>query len=226
MKYRIYTVFAMLFMVINSYGQYDWTPAKIHLESGETLTGEVRLSKQGIPSIIPAKDRAFYRKTEDAKIQKLYPSKIDRIVFTITFEVEEDGEKISKTRKAIYISTYLKKRKKRKRFVELIMDGKVKFIGRTVRISGSSGVTPIFSHQGIAHMHYNYFGSFVHNELYVWRNDELPKDLMQGSGFSSFKTRASKYFKDCESLIKKIKDKTYKSENLLEIVKHYNENCN
>lgn len=226
MKYRIQPILALLFIAVNAYAQYDWTSAELHLTNGNTLSGEVKLSRQGIPSIIPGKDRAFYRKNKDAKPKKFYPSKVDHIVFTITFEVEEAGEKVLKSRKATYVPMYLKKKKKRKRFVELMIEGKVSLLGRSVRINGNSAATPIFSHQGTAYMHYHNFGPFSYNEFYVVKKGELPFQINQTSVFQTFRKKASEYFKGCKSLVEKIENKIYKEENLVEIVEYYNKNCN
>ena len=44
--------------------------------------------------------------------------------------------------------------------------------------------------------------------------------------YGKFKTNALKIFKDCESLVTKIKGNKYKRKHLEEIVTYYNENCN
>lgn len=56
---------------------------------------------------------------------------------------------------------------------------------------------------------------------YVKReNEEYATDIS-----FSFKTRSLKYFADCEIIIKKIKDKTFNSKSIPEIVTYYNNYC-
>ncbi len=227
MKYRLYILFSLLFFVVKGYSQYSWTPGTIYLKNGETLTGKVKLSMQSAAPIIPAKDRAYYRKNKESEKQKFKISQIDSVVFTITFELEENGEKLEKMRKATYVPVYLKSKKKHLRFVELLVDGKVRLLGRSVRVNGGGfSPTPVFNGSGgIAHMHYSNYGFFSHNEIFVVKENENPVEINNSSVFKSFKKKAKKYFKDCKALVQKINDKTFKEEDLVEITRYYNENC-
>ncbi|NQX82654.1 MAG: hypothetical protein HRT66_11775 [Flavobacteriaceae bacterium] len=58
------------------------------------------------------------------------------------------------------------------------------------------------------------------------KTDFVEKISTLGSIFrKSFKKTASKYFKDCPSLVKLIKNKTYGRDDIEEIVRYYNDKC-
>ena len=51
-------------------------------------------------------------------------------------------------------------------------------------------------------------------------NEEYATDIV-----FSFKARANRYFSDCEIIIKKLKDRTFNSENIPQMVTYYNNFC-
>lgn len=46
-----------------------------------------------------------------------------------------------------------------------------------------------------------------------------------GNISKNFKKTASEYFKDCPELVKKIEDKTFKKDDIEEVVRFYNAHC-
>ncbi|PHS67267.1 MAG: hypothetical protein COB12_03705 [Flavobacterium sp.] len=63
---------------------------------------------------------------------------------------------------------------------------------------------------------------------YVIKEGQNIAKYLKGNNidYGRFKTNAIKFFSDCESLVKKIKNKKYKRKHLEDIVNYYNENCN
>ncbi len=63
---------------------------------------------------------------------------------------------------------------------------------------------------------------------YVIKEGQPMAKYIKGNNidYGRFKTNALKFFSDCESLVKKIKNKKYKRKHLEDIVNYYNENCN
>lgn len=75
------------------------------------------------------------------------------------------------------------------------------------------------------YLHKKYYTTFersgFYNQFYVIRPDG--KSLMINTdNFFPFKTRAGTFFKDCETVYKKIINNTYTAKNLLEIIEEYN----
>jgi hypothetical protein len=75
------------------------------------------------------------------------------------------------------------------------------------------------------YLHKKYYTTFersgFYNQFYIIRPDG--KSLMINTdNFFPFKTRAGTFFKDCETVYKKIINNTYTAKNLLEIFEEYN----
>ena len=71
-----------------------------------------------------------------------------------------------------------------------------------------------------------YDGGGVKDKYYLRRGEGDVTLFISTDPFSkSFKKAASKYFKDCSSLIQKVKNKEYKKSDIEEVVKYYNSKC-
>ncbi len=75
------------------------------------------------------------------------------------------------------------------------------------------------------YLHKKYYTTFersgFYNQFYIIRPDG--KSLMINTdNFFPFKTRAGNFFKDCETVYRKIMNNTYTAKNLLEIIEEYN----
>lgn len=217
----------LLFFIHVSYGQYVWTPAQVYLKNGKVLKGEARLIAHDPGNLAPKKERVSYRKSKKTKKQKLDARKIDYIIFTVSYKKKVARRKITKTVKEKYIPMYLKKKKKHLRFVQLIIDGKVQLLGRS--ISGGyygPGVGSVNAGGVIVANPTStgfYYGN--HNQLLLARSESIPEVFNHKSLKKSFKKRAMAFFSDCKSLVSKIEAKSYKREDLIAIVEHYNKNC-
>ncbi|WP_136666884.1 hypothetical protein [Flavobacterium sp. H122] len=66
-----------------------------------------------------------------------------------------------------------------------------------------------------------YINKSIGETYYVKKqNEDIATDIT-----FSFKSRSLKYFSDCEIVIKKIKDKTFTKEKIIELVNYYNNYC-
>ena len=67
----------------------------------------------------------------------------------------------------------------------------------------------------------------IKDKYYLRRGEGDVVLFISSDPFSrSFKKAGSKYFKDCSSLVQKIKKKEFKKKNIEEAVKYYNSKCN
>jgi hypothetical protein len=64
-----------------------------------------------------------------------------------------------------------------------------------------------------------------HNQVMFLKEGEKPKVFNQVSLTKSFKNRAIDYFEDCPALQLKLENKEFVKEDLQDIVKFYNANC-
>ncbi len=208
-----------LFLIINvTYAQYSWTPAEVHLKNGTVLKGEAKVPQSPSGLIIGKKERARFRKAKKQKKQKIDAKDISYITFRATEEEKVNGKKVKKIVTKKFITTYLRKKRKNPYFVELLVDGKVKLLARTVTTGNASvgagpGASSIPS------------GVQSHNQMLVVKGNDIPEVFNNWSLSRSFKKRAIKYFKDCSSLVSKLENKTYKKKDLEAIVKYYNNSC-
>lgn len=225
MKKTIYILIILIFPLQLS-AQYGWTKADVHLKNGTVLNGEASLTMMS-KTINLKKEKVKFRTTKKGKKSKYTPDKVDYIIFTIEYKEKENGKKVTKIKKAKYIPIYLNEKQTKLGFVELIVDGKLRLVGRTILIQ-SAGNTIFPDHPSVPNSAVVsspiYF--LDHNEIMLLKEGKRPKVFNQISLTKSFKNRASDYFKDCPSLQAKIKNKELKKEDLEEIVNYYNSSCN
>lgn len=199
----------LFFLTINLQAQYkDWTDAEIYLKDGTVLKGKARLTmleskNNGSVTSIFLKEYLRYINFEikQKKSTKFTPEEVDKVIFEVNEKIK--GRRIK--RKATYI-TIVKKKKRNKvqlGFAELIIDGKIKLVKRTVSDDGRGT---------------------VFKESLLIRNEEEAV-IFNYIELKSFKKRASEYFDDCPDLISRINKKRYNRKNLQAIVKFYNDNC-
>lgn len=219
MKLSLTTLFLLCFIQIG-HSQYSWTPAELHLKSGKILEGESLLILHDPGNLSPRKEVVSFRTSNKEKKQKIEAKLIKHIFFTISYTEKIDGQKIEHTVKEKYIPLYLNKKKKHLRFVQLIIDGKVKLLGRRISSGGYYGIGPGNINTGITGF---YTGN--HNQLLLAKGDDIPTEFSHKSLKKSFKKRAIAFFNDCKSLVSKLEEKIYKKEDLIAIAEYYNNNC-
>ncbi|EDP71790.1 hypothetical protein FBALC1_04862 [Flavobacteriales bacterium ALC-1] len=231
---RIICSFLFSVIFFQMYAQYSWTEAEVYMKNGEVLKGYASLPMENanVNAMNPfgkSKERVKYRPDKKSKKIKYDAHLVDSILFTVTYKEKINKDWIEKTRIAKYIPVYLDKKKKKQGFAELIVDGKVKLVGRTVMYTSTTTVhhgttvsaggelitfPPIYNHH-----------SGTHNNLLVVREGHKAIKINHVSLFKAFKKRASEFFSDCQSLVSKIENKEFKKEDLIAIVEYYNSNC-
>lgn len=205
MKKNFFTTI-LVFISILVHSQYkDWCAAEIFFKDGTTLSGKARLNiiDAGLTFPFGSKEYLRYIKGKQMKSTKFVPEEIEKIIFDLNYKTKGRREK----KAVVYIPIIKSKNRKKDKlgFAELIIDGSVKLVKRTV--SNSS----------------NNRGSIYKESLLVRNNEEAI--LFNYVELKSFKKRASEYFSDCAALVSKIEDKKYRRKDLESLVKYYNDNC-
>jgi len=229
-------VYLVVFSLSCNYGfsQYGWTEAEVYMKDGRVLKGHasVPMENTNVNAMNPfgkSKERVKYKLDKKGKKEKFDAHLVDSIIFTVDYEEKIDKNWVEKTRKAIFVPVYLDKKKKKQGFAELIVDGEIRLVGRTVMYSSSTmvhGPTSINANGDMIYFPPVYqHHSGTHNNLLLVREGHKAIKINQVSLFKAFKKRASDFFKDCPSLVAKIENKEFKKEDLIPIVEYYNTNC-
>ena len=214
----------MLFCVNISFAQYGWTEAEVHLKNGKVLKGEAKIPMMSA-ALNLKKEILRYRTGKKEKKEKYKPEEVDSVIFTIEYTERVDRKKVEKIRVETYLPIFLNKKKTKLGFVEILVEGKLRLVGRTVMVNqggywapgvgASSNSAPVY--------HPGFMGS--HNQVMFLREGEKPEIFNNFNLFKSFKKRAMEYFKDCPLLRSKLDNKEFVSEDLQDIVRFYNSNC-
>lgn len=202
--------------------QYGWTKAVVHLKNGKVINGQASIPMMSA-GINLKKESLKFRTNKKAKKIKYEPKEIDSAVFTVKYKEKVDGKRIEKTRVETYIPIFLNEKKTKLGFAEILVEGKLRLVGRTVMVqnagswqhTGAPGSAPTFVP--------GYMGS--HNQVMLFREGRKAEVFNQVSLSKSFRKRAMEYFSDCPSLRAKLDNKEFKKEDLQAIVKYYNSNC-
>lgn len=220
-----YLLVLLLFFSANIViAQYGWTDAEVHLKNGKVLAGEAKLTMMS-SGINIGKEKLKFRDKNKKNKSKHLPEEVDFAIFTINYKEKIDGEKFERTRIEKYIPVYLNQRQTRMGFVELMVDGKLKLVGRTVSVQTGGGFMSATGAPNSAPIYQpGFMGS--HNQVMILREGEKPEVFNQVSLLKSFKNRAMEYFEDCPELKAKLENKDFIKEDLQDIVKFYNANCN
>ena len=219
---RLTLVFIISITFTQLYAQYGWTDAVVHLKNGKTLKGEASIPMMSA-GINLKKEQLKYRATRKGKKTKYAPEEIDSAIFTIVYKERVNGKRIQKTRVETYIPIFLNEKKTKQGFAEILVEGKLRLVGRTVMVqnagtwqnTGAPGSAPTYVP--------GYMGS--HNQVMLFREGRKAQVFNQVSLSKSFRKRAMEYFSDCPSLQAKLNNKEYKKEDLQAIVRYYNSNC-
>ncbi len=217
-------IFLVLFSANMVIAQYGWTEVELHLKNGKVLNGEAKLTMMSA-GINMGKEKLKFRDKNKKNKSKHLPEEVDFAVFTINYKEKIDGEKFERTRIEKYIPVYINQRQTRMGFVELMVDGKLKLVGRTVSVQTGGGFMPATGAPNSAPIYQPGFMG-IHNQVMILREGEKPEVFNQVSLLKSFKNRAMDYFEDCPVLKTKLENKDFVKEDLQDIVKFYNSNCN
>ncbi|WP_299386653.1 hypothetical protein [uncultured Lacinutrix sp.] len=215
---------ALLTSTSFAFAQYGWTKAEVTLKNGTVLEGEASLAMMS-NGINLGKEKLKFRKNKKDKKSKYLPKEVEQIVFTVSYKEKVGRKKVEKTRIENYIPVYLNKKQSKLGFVELMVDGNLRLVGRTVAVQSGGGWNGATGAPGAAPVYMpGYMGS--HNQVMFLKEGEKPQIFNQVSLTKSFRKRAMDYFKDCPTLKNKIDKKEFIKEDLQDIVKFYNSSCN
>lgn len=196
-----------MFIGLQTFAQHNWTEGTIYLQNGTAKKGLIkfpRVSKDLIA--FNGKQKVRFKKNRKAKKEKYDYTQVDKIVFTP-----------SETETEIY--EYIPVSKKKYQLFKRIVNGDAMLYARSV-----SYTTATAYHPGTLQPILYNFNDF--DEFYVWKKGEkIASPLITIRISRSFKKRAMEYFADCPSLVNKLEDRTYRKENIKEVVTIYN-NCN
>lgn len=221
---KISITFLLITFCLNfSFAQYDWTNAKLYLKNSEVLSGEVKIPVMGAGMNL-GKETLKYRIDKKDKVSDFKPEEIDSILFRIEYNKKVDNKKVIETRLQTFVPVFLNKKKSRLGFVEILVDGKLRLVGKTVidNFGGNSSNITIGVNGG--HIYQNDYMR-GHNQVMLLKEGEKPEVFYRDTSSKFFRKRAMKYFKDCISLEIKIENKFFKKEDIQDVARFYNLNC-
>jgi hypothetical protein len=211
------------FLINFSYAQYDWTKAEVYLTNKKTLIGEAKLPIMGSGMEFRKETLKFRIDKKDSTV-KFETEEVDSIIFTMEYIKEIDNKKIEETRLQTYIPVFLNKKKSRLGFVQILVEGELRLVAKTILVNyggNSSNIT--IGLNGNDTYEEDYMGG--HNQVILLKDDKKPEMFYRDTASKLFRKLAMKYFEDCISLKTKIDDKLFKKEDIQEIVRFYNSNC-
>lgn len=187
-------------LLLSYYTEAQRTRAKLIYKDGKEVKGFGKLI---------GNNRVKFKASRKDKPQKLDFSLFDRVYI------------YSSGYAAIYTELSVKN-KIDKKIVEIMTEGDKVNLYRIASVGYSTMGSPM-GFGGAPTMTYAY----SINNFYVMKNgDKLATHLGSNQLFSkNFKKAASEYFKDCPSLVEKIKTKEFKKRDLKTIIDYYNEDC-
>lgn len=201
---------------------FSWSAGEVHLKNGETKKGEVKVRSAVVPAFAKGSHVVLFRSTSDSKKEKYKYDDVERVIVYDSTENEE------------YV--FYKRKKKKYQFFRILVDGDVELLGTTMKINVGAGgggthitgmptgtggfYTPIFIPPTYSSNWFKFNSYYVKKE-----SEDMASPLIEPKISKPFKAKAKEYFKDCDSIIKKLEDKTYNRKNLDEMVKDYNDGC-
>ena len=186
-----------------------WYSGTLVLKNKDTLTGVVKFENSSASKDlvglrgVGGNNKVFYKKTKNAKKKSKF--KKDEIEY---FIVKNNTGNLVKY-------AYVETAKNKLKLFQVLIEGKVS----------------LYLKKGVENMHLDNGNSITivqhdKNLYYVKKqNEEFASNRFFANVFKSFKKTAGNYFSDCKSLVTKINNDEYNSDQLFEIVEDYN-NCN
>lgn len=174
----------------------------VHLNDGSTLSGLVKINKF---------NNVKYKLNKDSKKQIFKKESVDHVVI-----IQNEGELEEYAFRQIERSTVSSVK-----VMKVITKGKITLY--KIVTEGNQ-----FQNIGLPGQPNTFVSSYSYSNYYVGKEgSKLVKRLTsKGTLFDkNFRKAAMAYFKDCPSLIKLIENRTYRKQDLEEIVKYYNEKC-
>lgn len=206
---KIHLTLLLVFICTNLNAQKDWQTGKIFLKDGTIKEGLITLPVVTANTIsLNGKEKVKYKTDAQSKKKKKY------------FEKDIDSLVLNSNR----IYKFIAISKAKKSLCLLVKEGSVTLYSRSVAMSYSNGIHTGSGTQGgwVTKFHSTNYPQ----EYYAIRADEqIASPLVKYGPFGvTFRRYVLEYFKDCEQLTTKIKNKIYKKENIIDIVAEY-DNC-
>ncbi len=201
MKKTVILIFCLLFTTIGFSQKQRCT---IYFNDGTTLAGLGRLKDDGTVK---------FKQTEDSKSEIISKDNISKV------ELNEQG--------SIKVYKFKKLSGGFQEWLKEVVSGEVSLY--TSDISGMYGpfMSTGFSTMGGVGGGIAFGGGGTVTYFYVCHpsDAEVFRITSFGNISKNFKNTASEYFKDCPELVKKIEDKTFKKDDIEEVVRFYNTHC-
>ena len=199
-------LFICFFISIHAIGQHGWTEGTIYLKNGTVKEGLItfpRVSKDYIT--FNRKQRVRFKTHKKAKRERFDHTQIAKIIFDYDDKASTEY---------VYIPTTEKKYE----LFEKIVTGKATLYARSVNYTGNVGSDGATGMSGVCTWE-------DYNEFYILREgEEIASPLITFRISRSFRKRAMEYFSDCPAIVEKLEDKSYKKDDIKDVVESYN-NC-
>ncbi len=184
----------------NSYSQNR--PSKIYFKDGSILEGYGKIIK----------DKVKFRVSKKSESQEIEFTKIDSVLL--------------KYKKKMHAYALIKVAESDKPMIlEILVHGPTSLYVKTTRIddNGFEQSPPFIPKKNRILA----IGPDLNDEFYIKKNVDLEASYywMGNPLTESFKKVSMDYFKDCPSLVNKIKAKEFRQSDFIEIVLYYNNNC-
>jgi hypothetical protein len=145
-------------------------------------------------------NKVFYKTNSDTKKKsKFKKDEIDCFIIK-----NNSGE--------LFKYAYVKTSKRKRKLFQVLIEGKVSLYARTgyqaTHLDNGNSTTTFYNDTDLYYV--------------KKKNEEYASNRFFENAFKSFKKTAANYFMECSSLVSKINNGDYKSEQLFEIVNEYN----
>lgn len=209
---KSYLIILSMLAGFTAHAQFSWTTAAITLNNGNELEGEARLIRQGTGFNTVSRVVQF-REEKGAKKSKYDASEVSEITFTNTYTLEIDGEETQETSEDVFKPIDVKKYNKLIFMQELIED-KLSLYGMPVKKYKSKISSNEFP--------YN-LGEF--NIIYIKKENTSARQVtVRGLKGIISEERVVDYLTNCPLMMDYIKS-FGGGINAVQVVQHYNENC-
>lgn len=221
MTKKIALLFIFLTSINSLFAQYNWSNAELHLKNGKVLTGEAKIPMKGAGMNL-GKETLRYRSNKKDKVSTFKPQEIDSVLFTIDVTRIKENKKITRAETKIFKPVFINKKETRLGFVEVLVDGELKLVGRNVIINfgGNSGNVIIEVDKVVQD---DYMGNY--NQIMLLKKGEKPLVFYRDTDAKYFKKKVSQLFEDCPTLVEKINNDEFDKEDIQKLVSYYNLNC-
>lgn len=201
-------LFLCFFISIHAIAQHSWTAGTVYLKNGTVKEGLLRITRVSKDFIaFNGKQRVKFKATKEAKKEKFDHTQVEKVVFD-----NADAETVE------YV--YIPVSETKHELFTKIVNGKADLYARVVSFTAND------CFPGTINRTWAMFNGDDSEEFYVWREGEkIASPLITLRISRSFRKRAMEYFADCPELVEKLEDRSYRDENIKDVVKTYN-NCN